>query len=301
MFNQGNNLLFGGDLNCRHRTWGCQRANAWGTILHDLSITQPFSVLYPSTPTYVPSNSRYSPSTIDIFVTNVSSSNITQPVSVNDLSSDHNPVLCQPLWSGERKTEYVQDIKNANWTRFRSEINAKLRNSPMNLESISNISDVDAALNEFCSNVLSAVENSVPKVPKLPHHILALFRLTNKYRRDWTRYRQPFLKCQLQYLNNLISKQIFEFHNKNWNAKLKMLEKNDKPFWNIVKVIRNRNKFLPVLKSSSNVFFTDSEKANALAQSFSNNHASGLSDQGTRNTVQKVMYQKTTLHFSSTT
>lgn len=54
---------------------------------------------------YVSADSFGGPSVIDIFVTNASS-DISQPVSITALPSDHNPMLCQLPWSVESQVQY---------------------------------------------------------------------------------------------------------------------------------------------------------------------------------------------------
>ncbi|XP_055387900.1 homeobox protein 3-like [Condylostylus longicornis] len=89
------NYLIGGDLKARNRFWGCNRANGWGNILNDLNTRDDnFCILFPPDPTYIPSNDTCMPSVIDLFLTN-NSNLFTQPVTLNNLSSDHLPVCIE--------------------------------------------------------------------------------------------------------------------------------------------------------------------------------------------------------------
>lgn len=114
-------FLVGGDLNCRHRNWGCLRANSWGNILADLHSRHPFHILYPPHPTFIPSNPRANPSTLDLFLTNMQEL-FSQPVVINDLSSDHFPVKCSIVLSPKQTNNLIFDFQNANWERFRTKI-----------------------------------------------------------------------------------------------------------------------------------------------------------------------------------
>ena len=81
-----------GDLNSKHRNWGCPRANVYGNLLNDLTLHIPFTIMYPNDPTHIPTSSRARPSTIDIILTNIPNY-ISQPNVLDSLSSDHFPVM----------------------------------------------------------------------------------------------------------------------------------------------------------------------------------------------------------------
>ena len=298
-FTMSGDFLLGGDFNCRHRDWGCLRANAWGNILSDLSLSLPINVFYPPCPTYFPAGSRGNPSVLDLFVSNVSSL-ITEPTSFPALSSDHNPVFCDVLWSGEKKVQYFQDLKNANWKCFRRTVNVKFENDCTQLDTINCTDEVDTLIQKFTKNILSSIEESVPKLAKkdthknLPFNILELIKVRNVHKRNWQRYRQPFSKTMISHFNKLISNELVRHRNDEWNHRLSRLEKNGKPFWNIVRVIKSKNRKIPFLKDSSSVFYTDTEKAEELARNFSNYHlvSHNLGDSETnnlvRNTIQNI-------------
>lgn len=289
-------FVIGGDLNCRHRDWGCTRANSCGNLLANLLATYPVSVLYPSSPTYFPAGCRGSASVLDTFLTNVPSY-FTQPISINALSSDHNPVLCEILMSGMRKVEYFLDIKNANWKHFRRDIKSKLRNKSTSLDGVTDKENVDSIIQDFSSDILSSISACTPRVTKndfclkLPSFILELIKIRNGQRRNWQRYRQPIFKQQYLYLNKIISYHIQSHRNAAWNQRLSQLDKGAKPFWNIAKIIRNKNKQIPSLHSADTTYFTDLEKANLFAGTFLKNHevAQNLSDVSTNTLVNNTV------------
>lgn len=270
-------FLIAGDLNCRHRDWGCLRANSSGNLLANLLVTYPVSVLYPPSPTYIPVNNRCSPSVLDIFLTNVSSV-ITQPISINALSSDHNPILCEILCSGLTNAENFLDLKNTNWERFRTVLKTKLRNVSTSLVNVTDKENVDDIVQQFSNDILSSIETCTPKVAKkdccvkLPSFILELIKIRNSQRRNWQRYRQQIYKQQFAFLNRLIAHHIQCQRNLAWNRKLNGLDKGAKPFWNIMKIIKNKSRQIPAIQSSGDTYLTDMEKANALATAFLKNH-----------------------------
>lgn len=90
LLNVEGNYFICGDLNSKHREWGCYRANTWGNIIYDLTHLFPFSVRFPQNPTHIPSSSSYRPFTIDLVLTN-SSHLIDYPFVAIALNSDHFP------------------------------------------------------------------------------------------------------------------------------------------------------------------------------------------------------------------
>lgn len=59
-----------GDFNAHHRFWNCCKTNSSGKILFDLMQKCSFSVHYPDSPTFYPSDSKRLPSTLDLILSN---------------------------------------------------------------------------------------------------------------------------------------------------------------------------------------------------------------------------------------
>lgn len=279
LFSTSGEFLLGGDLNCRHKDWGCIRANCWGNLLTQFPHFFPINILFPPSPTFFPAGSHGSPSVLDLFFTNMSCQ-LVNPISIDALSSDHNPVLCRLPWSGEKKVRYIQQFHKANWKLFQTTMNAELQNVSMDLNNISSFDDVDCAVQIFTQGILSSVEKCVPKKLKedsflnktLPSHVLEMIKLRNIHRRNWQRYRQPFSKNMVSHFNQLISREILHLRNKEWNNKLSTLDKNGKPFWNIVKITKNKNRKIPFLRENNEIVCSNEDKANVFAERFLKNH-----------------------------
>ena len=83
-----NSYFICGDLNSRHRTWNCNRANSAGNLLYECKQRFGFSIEYPNQHTHIPSSTRKSSFTIDLIITNCLHS-FTQPYIDDNLASDH--------------------------------------------------------------------------------------------------------------------------------------------------------------------------------------------------------------------
>lgn len=288
------NCILGGDFNARHSSWGCVRSNLWGKSLHDLSITHPISILYPSEHTYQPSNNLLTPSILDLYLIN-SSINLSTPIADCNLSSDHLPVrITLHPKSACLPNRQSLNIKRANWNTFKCSLKHKLKVSNLSLASITTEQDIDKLVEIFYNAINEALENSAPKTKihnpinaKIPEHILELIKLKNKTRKQWHAYRTVALKRQLNKLNRSVRQQIYTFRNKSWSDKLSSLQKGCKTMWNLTKIMKNKSCHLPPLYHDAKKYLTTQEKANALAENFSRAHAatSTFSDQ---ETIQEV-------------
>lgn len=75
------------DLNSKHPLWNSRKINSAGTILNNHLQQNNYSILAPDTPTHFPSSNKYRPDVLDIA--------IIQITNLNELSSDHNPILLE--------------------------------------------------------------------------------------------------------------------------------------------------------------------------------------------------------------
>lgn len=110
----------------------------------------------PSTPTYYPYNCFHKPDVLDIALVNLPIS--VQVTNLNEISSDHNPVVLEML-------EYLTPISASpsssntqiNWFKF-AEI---LKTSTIEVNpSMLNSSEIDTAIGILTTNVKSAIESS---------------------------------------------------------------------------------------------------------------------------------------------
>lgn len=275
-----NKAIIGGDLNCRHQSWNCLRSNHWGGILYDVAnSSQHFSLLYPATPTYIPSSPTKNPSTLDFFITNCANF-CSVPLTLNMLSSDHLPVKLTlsdavKINSGNLCYNYSA----ANWNLYKAYLNSNLPLDNSSVNPIVSNDDVDSLCSHLVSSIKAAADLAIPKRSltriqdtHLPENILYLIRLRNAERRKWLRYRIDAFLYKVKLLNAEIKRQIATFRNMRWNNLLSTFDKASKPFWKITKIIKNRSSNIPPLKLNDNLFITPTEKANILADTFSLNH-----------------------------
>jgi len=125
-----------GDLNARHASWGCARANQAGNCLFECG--GPFAIHYSSSHTRIPLNNRQSPSTLDIVLTN-GLHDLNNIQASNELSSDHLPVTFEVTTDTQRVTPdyYIYDYRETDWNRFRHFLDSRV-NLDFSLDLVTN-------------------------------------------------------------------------------------------------------------------------------------------------------------------
>lgn len=83
-----------GDLNAKHPIWHCIRVNPAGSTLYQHAESNDYSVFAPDSPTYFPNVTGHHPDVLDVALIILPNQTIFT-TNINDLSSDHNPVLLQ--------------------------------------------------------------------------------------------------------------------------------------------------------------------------------------------------------------
>ena len=121
-----------GDLDCRHKDRDCTRANSWGNILSEIPRGFPVIIKYPVNSTYIPANIKANPSILDLILSNVPH-NITQPITLNDLGSDHLPVQFSLNMNAIISKKMVVDHKNSDVKKYKKLMKESLPRIQINL------------------------------------------------------------------------------------------------------------------------------------------------------------------------
>lgn len=144
-------------MNAKHLSWNCFQNNAAGLTLFDLKTKSNMNILYPDKPTIYPlAGGR--PSTDDIII-NKNIADITEPEVMEDLNSDHYPILFK-IHTGEvrRNPKTFKDYKKTNWYKFKLQINKNI-NIDANLN---NTTDIETHVKLITLAFQKAKEVSIP-------------------------------------------------------------------------------------------------------------------------------------------
>lgn len=93
LINSADNFIIAGDLNSKHPLWNSRKTNCAGTVLYNHLQQTNYSIIAPDTPTHFPNSNKYRPDVLDIAI--VRTSLLIQITNLNELSSDHNPILLE--------------------------------------------------------------------------------------------------------------------------------------------------------------------------------------------------------------
>ncbi|GFU77632.1 probable RNA-directed DNA polymerase from transposon X-element [Trichonephila clavipes] len=128
--------------------------------------------------------------------------------SINDLSSDHNPVLID-LALNNSLPKNLRTLKSTNWIKFQEIVFNSIPGNP-----VIDTNNIDNAINNFTGMITSTISaTTVTKVIntphlRLPHRIRELIKIKNRFRKQWQLTRNPLLKREVNSLQRQIKTQI---------------------------------------------------------------------------------------------
>ncbi len=275
--NQGNFIL-AGDFNARHQHWGCVRANRAGPLLFEHMLRSDYSIFFPPSPTYFPSQDGFTPSVLDIILSN-SHRGITNIETVDALDSDHVPVYfevgCEVLTV---PAHYIPCYKNANWNQFRRKMNESIDLTGLSASKFQACEQIDEAIDQFTNVIIQADSLAVPRaIPNrfrmlLKEDVRNQIQFRNNRRRSTRNSNDPIIKLAVKAMTKRIKKSIDSYHSESWNSNLQSFTNSDNKFWKLSKLIKNRGKLIPTLKLNGQILTTEQEKADTIANCFQGAH-----------------------------
>lgn len=282
----GQKVLLIGDLNARHTTWNNRLNNRNGNTLFDVSQIHPIVIMYPSNHTHFPTNGSQ-PTTIDIIV-NKNVVDITEPETLQDLDSDHDPLIMKLSHQVLNDTTRQAVIwKKVNWADFRDTLD---RHIDIN-STISTPTQIEDELEKLTDAVHTAQKRHCKKIiikttkDKLPARILEMIREKRRARKRWQRTGLQQDKNTWNEIARTVRESINEHTNNMWSNKLSKLSHRDNSLWKVTKALKKSWKSIPSLKRNNEVLLTDEEKAEAIAAHFQEVH---LLDQQMSNEQQAI-------------
>ncbi|GBN19981.1 hypothetical protein AVEN_204579-1, partial [Araneus ventricosus] len=142
-----------GDFNAKHPAWSQGRSSIIGSIIHNHIANNNLVLLAPLDPTHFPYHHPFSSSTLDFgIMKNFSTGNAT---SMNDLSSDHNPVVFD-INTNSNLSSGSKNINITNWKTFCELIHNSIPGNPkMDPEA-----DIYEVFQQFTCCITSAINLS---------------------------------------------------------------------------------------------------------------------------------------------
>jgi hypothetical protein len=134
--------------------------------------------------------------------------------------------------------------------------------------------EIDTCVEEMPSALLEALAASNPKSrprddprPPIQARIQDEIRLKNRLRRQWQITRDPALKAEVNRLQRSVTDQLNEWRNDQWGGTLESLDPVDQSLWKMTRRVMRVSTPSPPLVTPGKTALSDSEKAEALADS----------------------------------
>ncbi|GFV58588.1 probable RNA-directed DNA polymerase from transposon X-element [Trichonephila clavipes] len=265
------NCVLFGDFNAPHTAWNCNSNSSRGTRLLDYTNLANLYIAYPDTPTRFGINSA---NTLDIAIIR----NFYYPYSINslhELSSDHNPVMLNFTLKLNKDITNPRAV-HTNWPLFSKYLNTNLSLLNYHPNSINSSSDIDQKISEFTDTVRAAHSHASRPIETLhksftPHHIHKLIRQKNQFRNLYHRTLDPHYKTLYNRAQKNVKKELKNYTNENWTARLQALNTQDNSLWAVQKFFKNKRSDIPSLHCTTGTAITDKQKADILAESILTN------------------------------
>jgi hypothetical protein len=201
--------MVGGDFNARHRFWNCARSNPNGKVLFNFITTRTGYLPFPPGPTFLPSSSRHTPSTLDLFLCN-------SPQLVDDVytkyagSSNYLPVFFSTHARFDSRAPDQTFLYNqANLDVFRHELD---NNIDATLRAVRGPTQIDSAVQGFTEDIKKVLWVAVPRGlrtyyrAELPLSLQELIRVKNQARK---RFQEGWgSKEEFNFLTRLVRREI---------------------------------------------------------------------------------------------
>ncbi|GFS61137.1 RNA-directed DNA polymerase from mobile element jockey [Trichonephila clavipes] len=265
------NCVLFGDFNAPHTAWNCNSNSSRGIRLLDFTNLSNLYIAYPDTPTRFGLNSA---NTLDIAIIR----NFYYPYTINslhELSSDHNPVMLNFTLKLNKDITNPRAV-HTNWPLFSKYLNTNLSLLNYHPNSINSTSDIDLKISEFTDTVCAAHSHASRPIETFrksftPHHIHKLIKQKNQFRNLYHRTLDPHYKTLYNRAQKNVKKELKNYTNENWTARLQALNTQDNSLWAVQKFFKNKRSDIPSLHCTTGTAITDKQKADILAESILTN------------------------------
>lgn len=270
----GRSFIVGGDFNSKHPLWGSRLITPRGRTLCRVIVKNRYNIHSTGTPTYWPSAQNRIPDLIDFFVSKGLSPLHCDIIPLDDLSSDHSPVLLS-LDAHPLLRQRPPSIASADtdWPKFREFI---IQNLQPDLP-LEDASDIETAVEHITTVIQQSGWNSTIRKPSsqkigpiYPQCIRDLIREKRGARRVWQQSRMPNDKAVFVRLQNRLRNMMWKYKRDCFETRLSLISPASNDLW---KETRRLLSFVepkvPLRKMDGSWAKTDAEKATLFAQHFS--------------------------------
>lgn len=260
--------FIGGDWNAKHPTWNSRVTNPRGLQLHQLEQDLDLEIWGPVDPTHTPALPNQHPDVLDIVITQGLGLD-PQLVTVNDLSSHHDPVLATLPRSNHLFNQRVHHENN--WPQFKRFLN---NNIVPTLE-VQTPAQIDYAVDYLTKKLRKAhrlssitiVEDYRNDEP-LPPLLEELRIQKNRVRKLWQRTRNPHYRRRVHRLERELKRRLLEWRTETWEDKMSSFLLQSRDEWRLVRNLRAEPAVKRPLQTAQGLTADPLTKAETFATTF---------------------------------
>ncbi|KAL1447126.1 hypothetical protein WDU94_003498 [Cyamophila willieti] len=266
--------IIAGDFNAKHRTWDPVQENQNGKKLAKYADKRNVTIYAPEEPTRIPDRRSDPPAIIDLFVTK-GITNVNEVTTLNDLGSDHNPVLLELNHHHDSASTLHYNYEAADWDKFSNHL---CQYKPTYNDIPIPIHGIEEEIMELTKTIKESMDRAIPKKatkPKsiqLTERIKTLMNLRNRARVRWQKYRNLEYKSVINKLSRRIQYEIQVLKNKLVDDEIKKLSTRDNTLWKNIKKFKSQATKIDYLTASNQRTETNQEITEALATNYENVH-----------------------------
>lgn len=270
-------VIAGGDFNAKHKMWNNSTDCRRGSYLLKLMNQKNFTVHSPDNITLMPSRGDFS--VVD-FVISKSFSNISPVKVLNDLSSDHLPIVFDIDFDFPFNDEQTFfNFSKANWKKFRQTLETSAHKINEEHVDLSSASLIDACIENVNHAIIQAASESIPKKKQYSHRY-PYNQLVNNLRKQRNHHRNMLRKTKLPYHKSMVSQlnQLIAFHTNemcenNFSNKVASLNIRDLSLYQFSKNLKRKKCQIPPLKNEhGEISYSMEQKSELFAKCFEKSH-----------------------------
>ncbi|GFW51173.1 transposable element Tcb2 transposase [Trichonephila clavipes] len=173
--------------------------------------------------------------------------------TVNELSSDHNPVIFDFVTNCQLPC-LLQTLKTTNWIKFQEILHYNMPGNPTvdNLDqAVQNFSNIVS--DEFTEVVVGTHSHASQPIENArrnftPSHINQLIKHKNNLRKHYQQTLNPFYKTLYNRAQANLKKELKIY---TWNARLEALNTSDNSLWEAQRFLKNKRSQIPTLNCAT--------------------------------------------------
>ena len=255
--------IIAGDLNSKHPNWNSRVTNTNGKILNSyIELNTNCIAAGPFTPTHFSHNR---PDILDIAV--LKDCPLTFSLdTLNDLSSDHNPVLMN-LGHDHPDDSIPVSRSKISWPKFTEHLKNTLGPIPY----INTIPELEDSVSALTTKIQTSLQfatsqfQTTAKTLNVPTHIMDLIREKRRARRRAQISLDPTDRTTANRLIQQVRSELRQLRESRWTDLVESLDTEDNSLWRLSKALRSAKSAPRPLHGRNGLVYSDTNKAEAFA------------------------------------